>query len=134
MTKFSENLRQYVPQDGTRFPLNGDWISEWQYPTGAGLWIVHFQWPATTAVGTLWLEMNLGRDLPITFEPDNNTVPLVLPAGTPGTYGSWPNVAAAAGNASVFVRNPAPAMRAGYTYGGVGSGGAGIRVICHQRA
>jgi hypothetical protein len=134
MSGFRANLLQSVPQEGTRFPVAADWVSEWQYTRGAALWIASMQWPATSAVGTLWIEMNVGKDLPITFEPDFNTIRLVLPAGTSGTYGAWPNVAAAAGNAAVFIKNPAPAMRAGYTYGGAGTGGSGIKLHCIQRA
>ena len=130
---FRPNLTQHVPQLGTRFSLAADWVSEWIYPKGAGLWIAQLQWPATAANGALWCEMNCGRDLPITFEPDFNTIRLVLPAGTPGTYGTWPNIAAAAGAAAVIIKNPAPAMRIGFTWAS-GSGGAGVRLTCTQRA
>lgn len=118
---FAANLTQKVPQTGVRFAGSGDWVCEWQYPRGAGLWIAAIQWPVTNApVGTLYVEINGSRDVPIAFEPDFYTHRLVLPAGTPGTYGSWPNVTGVAGNAHVFIKNPAPAMRIGYVRGSGG--------------
>lgn len=110
----------------TQFPNSSrqsgvaSWTTDWVYPRNVSLFIASVEWTAVAATnGTLYLEMNNGYAIPV--DADHNRV-LVLPAGTPGTYGAWPNVGVAKDNAEVFIKNPALAMRLGYT--AIAGGGA----------
>lgn len=129
---FRTNKTGVTPAAGTRFSGVADWVTEWFYPRGAGLVIASFEWTATNApVGTLYCEINASREL---NPPDpDQTIRLVLPAGTPGCYGAWPTVGGVVLNAATFFKSPAPAMRWGYV---ATSGGAAnqFRVILTQRA
>lgn len=104
---------------GSRISGTGDWVTDWQYPRGSGIWMAYIQWTGGGApVGTLYAQINNDSNIP----PDaTGDITLVLPAGTPGTYGAWPAVAGVAGVATVIIKSPAQAMRIGYTRGGGGA-------------
>lgn len=132
MSGFRANLSGTTPATGARFSGLGDWVTDWSFPAGSGLWIASLEWSATgTPVGELYLEINASGELP-TPDPDQ-TIRLVLPSGTPGCHGAWPTVGGIVRAAAVFVKSPAPAMRVGYVHG---SGGAPnqFRVRITQRA
>ena len=82
-------------------------------------------WTAVAATnGTLYIE---GTD-----DPDKgalNVVPLTIST----SHGTWPTVAAIAGNAMVRVSNPPHFIRLGYTRI-AGGGAAQFKAFCHGRS
>lgn len=118
---------------GSFFPSNASWQCPWVWCSWAKRVVFEIQWGAVGApTGTLTLEAN-GQVAQPGATPGVGsawTFPVPAPAGAAGTYGAWPNVVGAAGNASIVVLNPIRFHRITYTLLGGGDPAAGFLVNC----
>jgi hypothetical protein len=118
-----------------RFPATADWLSDYIYCRGAALLVCELEWDAIgVPLGDFYLLGNADDRLPPSGPDASHDFPIPLPAGTAGTYGAWPTVTGVAGNAAIFIANPAPQHKIGFTFVGGGAGNPGFRLAYHLRS
>lgn len=117
---------------GTRFPGDASWQTLWRRCEWAQRIEYGIDWllaGGAAPAGTLILEGALAVATPGFSPPTELVFAIPAPAGTAGTYGAWPNVAAASGQAAIIVANPMAFHRMTFVHSG-GGGANQFRVHC----